>query len=66
MRSHLWPIFPSAFSKKPENLGAAVSLHFAYYNFVRMHKSLRMSPALAAGVSDRLWSLEELVDRTSN
>ena len=55
----------NAFSKKLENLEAAVSLHFAHYNFVRMHKTLRMTPALAAGVSDRLWSIEELVERTS-
>lgn len=56
----------NAFSKKVENLQAAVSLHFAHYNFVRMHKTLRMTPAMAAGVSDRLWTLEELVDRTSS
>lgn len=56
----------NAFSKKVENLRAAVSLHFAYYNFVRMHKTLRMTPAMAAGVSDRLWSLEELVDCTTS
>ncbi|MCH7710693.1 MAG: IS1 family transposase [Proteobacteria bacterium] len=56
----------NAFSKKVENLQAAVSLYFAHYNFVRMHRSLRMAPAMAAGVSGRLWSLEELVDRTSN
>ena len=56
----------NAFSKKIENLQAAVSLHFAHYNFVRMHKTLRMTPAMAAGVSNRLWSLEELIDRTSN
>lgn len=55
----------NAFSKKVENLQAAVSLHFAYYNFVRSHRTLRMTPAMAAGVSDRLWSLEELVERTS-
>ena len=48
------------------HLCAAVAVHFAHYNFVRMHKTLRMTPAMAAGVSDRLWSLEELVDRTSN
>ena len=56
----------NAFSKKLENLEAAVGLHFAHYNFVRLHKTLRCTPAMAAGVSDRLWSLEELVDRTSN
>ncbi len=55
----------NAFSKKIENLQAAVSLHFTHYNFVRLHKTLRVTPAMAAGVSDRLWSLEELVERTS-
>jgi hypothetical protein len=53
----------NAFSKKVENLEAAVALHFAHYNFVRQHRSLRVLPAMAAGVSDRLWSLEELVER---
>jgi IS1 family transposase len=56
----------NAFSKKIENLRAAVSLHFAHYNFVRVHRSLRVTPAMEAGVSDRLWSLDELVERTSN
>ena len=56
----------NAFSKKLENLEAAVALHFAHYNFVRLHKTLRCTPAMASGVSDRLWSLEELVDATSN
>ena len=55
----------NAFSKKLENLQAAVSLHFAHYNLVRLHKTLRVTPAMAAGVTDRLWSLEELVERTS-
>jgi len=55
----------NGFSKKLENLKAAVALHFCHYNFVRLHKSLRMTPAMAAGVSDRLWTLEELVDQTS-
>jgi hypothetical protein len=41
---------------------AAISLHFAHYNFVRMHKTLRMTLAMAAGVKKGLWSLEELVD----
>jgi hypothetical protein len=56
----------NAFSKKIENHRAAVGLHFAHYNFVRLHKTLRMTPAMAAGVSARLWPLEELVERTSN
>jgi IS1 family transposase len=55
----------NGFSKKVENLKAAVALHFAHYNFVRLHKSLRVTPAMAAGVSDRLWTLEELVEQTS-
>jgi hypothetical protein len=55
----------NAFSKKVENLQAAVSLHFCHYNFVRLHKTIRTTPAMAAGVENRLWSLEELVERTS-
>jgi len=55
----------NAFSKKVENLQAAVALHFAHYNFVRVHKTLRTTPAMAAGVENRLWSLDELVERTS-
>ena len=56
----------NAFSKKLENLEAAVALHFAHYNLVRIHKTLRVTPAMAAGVSDRLWSMEELVERASS
>jgi IS1 family transposase len=56
----------NAFSKKIENLRAAVSLHFAHYNFVRVHRTLRVTPAMEARVSDRLWPLDELVERTSN
>lgn len=55
----------NAFSKKIENLRAAVSLHFAHYNFVLVHQTLRVIPAMEARVSDRLWSLDELVERTS-
>lgn len=52
----------NAFSKKAENLRAAVALHFAHYNLVRIHKSLRVTPAMAAGVADSVWSLEHLVE----
>jgi hypothetical protein len=52
----------NAFSKKMENFKAAVALHFAYYNFVRLHKSLRMTPAMAGGVTDRIWDVSDLVD----
>jgi hypothetical protein len=55
----------NAFSKKVENLRAAVSLHFAHYNFVRLHKTLRVTPAMAAGIESQLWTIEELVERTS-
>ena len=55
----------NGFSKKVENHRAAVALHFAHYNMVRIHSKLRTSPAMAAGVSNRLWALDELVERTS-
>ncbi|MGI3903411.1 MAG: IS1 family transposase [Janthinobacterium lividum] len=55
----------NAFSKKVENLQAAVGLHFAHYNFVRIHSKHRVTPAMAAGVSDRLWSLHDLVEQTT-
>lgn len=51
----------NAFSKKLDNLKAAVALHFAHYNFVRIHSSLRVTPAMAAGVTDHLWSISELM-----
>jgi IS1 family transposase len=52
----------NAFSKKLANLKASVALHYAHYNFVRIHRTLRMTPAMAAGVTDRLWSVEELIE----
>ena len=51
----------NAFSKKVENLGHAVALHFVHYNFCRKHQTLGMTPAMAAGLSDHEWSIEELV-----
>jgi hypothetical protein len=50
------------FSKKLENLAAAVALHVAYYNFVLVHKSLRTTPAMAAGVTRELWTVYDLYD----
>jgi IS1 family transposase/lambda repressor-like predicted transcriptional regulator len=50
----------NGFSKKVENLEHAVSLHFMHDNFARIHKTLRVTPAMAAGVSDHVWSLEEI------
>lgn len=50
----------NAFSKKVENLECAVALHFMYYNFGRIHKTLRVTPAMQAGIADHVWSLEEI------
>lgn len=51
----------NAFSKKVENHAHAIALHFMYYNFVRIHKTLRVSPAMQAGLAKRLWTIEDLV-----
>lgn len=51
----------NAFSKKIENHEAAIALHFMYYNFARVHQTLRVTPAMEAGISDHVWSLEEIV-----
>lgn len=63
MRMHMrrFTRLTNAFSKKVENHQYAVALHFMYYNFARVHQTLRVSPAIAAGVSDRLWSVEDIV-----
>jgi IS1 family transposase len=52
----------NAFSKKVENHAHAVALHLMYYNFVRIHKTLKTTPAMAAGVTDRLWEVADMVD----
>ncbi len=51
----------NGFSRKIENHAAAVALHYFAYNFIKIHRTLRVSPAMAAGVTDRLWSVEDLV-----
>jgi IS1 family transposase len=51
----------NAFSKKLDNHIHALALYFVFYNFTRIHKTLRMSPAMAAGVTDRLWSLDDVI-----
>jgi len=57
----------NAFSKKLANLKASVALHYAHYNFVRIHRTLRCTPAMAASVVNRLWTVQELIERaTSN
>ena len=63
MRMHMrrFTRLTNAFSKKVENHGYAVALHCTYYNFVRMHKTLRCSPAMAAGLATRLWEMKDIV-----
>lgn len=52
----------NAFSKKLENHMAAIALHFMYYNFARIHTTLRVTPAMAAGVTSKLWDVEDIVN----
>jgi len=52
----------NAFSKKYENLAAAIGLHLGHHNLVKIHNSIRMTPAMALGVTD-LWSIQDLVEK---
>lgn len=52
----------NAFSKKIENHAASIALHFMYYNFCRIHQTLRVTPAMEAGVTNHVWDLEEVVE----
>lgn len=51
----------NAFSKKIDNHAHSIALHYMHYNFVRIHKTLRITPAMAAGVTDKLWSISDIV-----
>ena len=51
----------TSFSKKVDNHFYAISLHFMYYNFGKIHKALRVTPAMEAGVTDHVWSIDEIV-----
>ena len=51
----------NGFSKKIDNLRHAVALHFMHYNFCRVHQTLRVTPAMEAGLTDHAWSTEELI-----
>lgn len=55
----------NAFSKKLSNLKAAVALHFAHYNFLRIHKTLRVTPAMEAGITDHVWTWNEILAGTN-
>ncbi|RUW87332.1 IS1 family transposase, partial [Mesorhizobium sp. M8A.F.Ca.ET.023.01.1.1] len=63
MRMHMrrFTRLTNGFSKKVEAHANAVALHFMYYNFVRIHKTLRVTPAMAAGVTDKLWEIGDIV-----
>jgi IS1 family transposase len=61
MGTRRFPRLTNAFSKKWENHWGAVSLWYAFYNFCRIHKSLRVTPATAAGITDRVWDVRELL-----
>ena len=53
--------FTDAFSKSRENLRAALTIHLAFYNFCRVHGSLGVTPAMEAGITDHVWTIEELI-----
>ena len=61
MRMRRMTRLTNAFSKKLENHRHSVAIHFMHYNFVRIHGSLRVTPAMAAGVTDQLWSIEDML-----
>ncbi len=61
MHSRRMTRLTNAFSKKVENHADAMALHFLYYNFVRIHATLKVTPAMAAGVTDRLWEMGDVV-----
>ncbi len=61
MQNRRFTRLTNAFSKKLDNHIHALALYFAFYNFCRIHKSLRVTPAMAAGITDRLWSLDDIV-----
>ena len=61
MQNRRFTRLTNAFSKKLDNHIHALALYFAFYNFCRIHKTLRVTPAMAAGITDRLWSLDDIV-----
>jgi hypothetical protein len=63
MRMHMrrFTRLTNGFSKKVENHAHSLALHFMYYNFVKLHLTLRVTPAMEAGLSDHVWSIDELV-----
>jgi len=64
MRMHMrrFTRLTNAFSKKVENLCHMLALYFMFYNFARIHQTLRVTPAMEAGVSEHVWTIEEILD----
>ena len=60
MRMRRFTRLTNGFSKKVDNHKAAIALHYMHYKFARIHKSLRVTPPMEAGVADHVWSLEEI------
>jgi len=62
MRMHMrrFTRLTNAFSKKVENHACAIALHYMFYNFAKIHKTLRVTPAMQSGISDHVWTLEEI------
>jgi hypothetical protein len=60
MQNRRFTRLTNAFSKKFQNHVHALALYFVFYNFCRIHKTLRMAPAMAAGIADKLWSLDDI------
>jgi hypothetical protein len=62
MRMHMrrFTRLTNAFSKKVDNHKAAIALHYMHYNFARIHKTLRVTPAMEAGIADHVWELDEI------
>src|SRR5205807_10410412 len=64
MRMRRFTRLTNAFSKKIENHEHSVALHFMVYNFVRPHQTLKMTPAMAAGIADHRWTIEDVLAMT--
>jgi hypothetical protein len=62
MQSRRFTRLTNAFSKKWTNHEHAIALHYFYYNFCRKHKTLGTTPAIVAGIADKVWTIEDLVD----
>jgi hypothetical protein len=61
MHSRRFTLLTNAFSKKLANMKAALAIHFAHYNFCQIHQTLRVTPAMAAGISSSVWDMVQLL-----